>query len=302
MFGSRINGEAGFKFDEQNKFMFGVDFLHEMGSNKVVLPPDFIMYYQLNKKNVEMFAGSFPKRDVISMPRVLMDDSIFYYKPLMEGIFLNWKNNLGYVNGWIDWTSKQTKSEHEAFIVGQSMKLQKNHFFYKHDFLMYHFAHTAQRMPDDYIRDNGGLVAVGGFEFKGEKLKTLQLSVGLAMSYDRKRGLYDLIFSSGLYHEFLMEYDKFGIRGNYYHGSSRLETSEGSWKKSNEGLTVLQGDKFYKSGDYGRLDIYFMPLKKNRIQSKIQLSVHLIPGAIDYSQQFYLFINIDGKRDLKNRE
>ena len=98
--------------------------------------------------------------------------------------------------------------------------------------------------------------------------------------------------NAGWYSEFEFNYKSFGLKGDYYLGRKNIEKGEEGDRKINEGLTFMLGDGFYKAGEYGRLDFYVKPFSKKNIYSKLQFSMHLIPGTIDFSQQFVLIITI----------
>jgi hypothetical protein len=166
--------------------------------------------------------------------------------------------------------------------------IRKGVFFYRHDFIMYHYAGPAIPVPGDHIRDNGGLTANIGADLSAVlKIDSLVFSSGLALSYDRIRNRYGFIFPAGWLSSIKIMHKGAGINGLYYYGESQV---------------LLYGDGFYKSDNYGRLDLFYESNKQRSISGKLQFSFHFLPGKINSSQSFTIYINLEGRRNiLKNQ-
>jgi hypothetical protein len=165
MFGTQTFGEIGFKVDEQNSFSGGANFLYEFGSksSKDNIKP--IAYFKHNGKYVKLMVGSFSREGLYKMPDVLEHDTFRYYRPNHEGIFIEGKKGIATQTAWLDWTSRQTMTDRETFLIGGTGKVTPGKWLFRYDFIMHHHAGTAAHDTNDHIRDNGGICFFAGYNF-----------------------------------------------------------------------------------------------------------------------------------------
>ena len=287
IFGSRIFAEAGFSINESNHFSVGLNALYEFGTKNHLKTPDIIFYYNATKEPFNFYLGSFPRWKLINQPLFLLTDTLNYYRPNVEGMFLSFRKKWGYHSLWLDWTSRQTNTTRETFLIGGTGHFDAGVFFYEHNFMMYHFAAPSIPIPEDHLRDNGGLTAVLGVNLSSRlPVDSLTFSSGIALSYDRLRNVYDFRFPVGWYSELYLGYKGFGIHGTFYIGDPQ---------------TVLYGDRFYGSKSYQRLDFYYSGIRSSFIEGKIRFSVHFVPGVIDYSQMLVIYVSLDGHRQINRK-
>jgi hypothetical protein len=284
IFGSRFFAEAGIALNDYNRFKAGLNWLYEFGSKGDLTAPDITMYYNGLSKHINFFIGAFPRRDIICHPLILLKDTLEYFRPNIDGMFLELQTNWGYHNIWIDWTSRQTNVKRETFLIGGEGTIKKGVFFYQHNFIMYHFAGPAIPIPDDHIRDNGGLTVSLGLNLSSKiHLDSIIIASGLALSYDRIRSIYDFNFPCGWLNSIKVIHRGFGINTIYYTGDSQV---------------LLYGDGFYKSETYGRVDLFYEGNNSDRIKGKLQFSFHFIPGTINCSQSFAIYLSLEGRRNI----
>jgi hypothetical protein len=284
MGGENLSAEAGFAVDPHNRFRAGISYTYENGSKGESLLPDVILYYKGEWKPATFYIGSFPRYQLISHPMAMLTDTLIYYRPMVEGMFLEHRRDWGYQNIWLDWTSRQTDTRRETFLLGASGLFHKGVFLYRHHFLMYHFAGPGVSIPDDHIRDNGGINVMAGLDLSEKTFfDTASFTTGFLMSYDQKRHVYDMRFMWGWLSDLDVNYKGFGLHGIYYRG---------------EGQVFLYGDGFYKSGNYGRADFYFQKSWLDRISGKLEFSLHFLPGHLDYAYAVYIRATMDGKVHL----
>lgn len=287
IFGSRLFAEAGFALNDYNRFKAGFNFLYEFGSKSDLLAPDITMYYNGQSKHINFFIGAFPRRNMLHHPLILLKDTLEYFRPNIEGMFLEFGTGWGHHNIWIDWTGRQTDIKRETFLIGGEGMISKGVFLYKHNFIMYHRASPAIPIPDDHIRDNGGLTASLGANLSSKiPVDSLIIMSGIAVSYDRIRNIYDFNFPVGWLSNLRLSYKGFGINGLYYNGNSHI---------------LLYGEGFYKSKKYGRADLFYESKNSHFIKGKLQFSFHFIPGEINTSQSFSIYLSLDGKRGINRR-
>lgn len=281
MLGARSFASGGFAIDDNNSFLVGFDYLYEFGSksdNNDVLP---IVYFNHQSQFAHVKMGAFPRKDLLCLPYVLQTDTFQYYRPNVEGIFLKFFKPWGYQKLWLDWTSRQTNSDRETFLIGGTGQINPGNWFIRYDFIMYHFAGTAIKDPTDHIRDNGGFVFSIGLDLSDlTKLDSLTIQSGLTMSYDRLRNIYDTDFRTGSITKILGYYKVVGLRSTTYFG---------------RGQTQMVGDGMYSAKFYSRLDMFVNLFRKSKVKSQVEFSLHFLPEVVDVSQQFVIYIDFGGK-------
>lgn len=279
IFGSRIKGELGYAFNNQNRIMAGADFLYEFGSKGEWIAPDVIVYYTGKYRHFDLSLGAFPRINKINMPLALMTDTFRYYRPNVEGILLEYNRPRFRHNLWIDWTGRQSYEKREAFMLGFTGMVSRGLLFYQHHLVMTHLAHSLEPPPEEHIRDNAGYSVLPGLNLTDiTGLDSLTLSAGVLGSYDRIRSEYDFRFPFGFLAEMNVNYKGFGLHATVYTGDSQ---------------TIISGDGFYKSTFYSRADVcyhLFLPY----LEGSVACSFHFLPEAVDLSMTLLIRAKLDG--------
>jgi len=224
-----------------------------------------------------MFIGSFPRHDLPNYPLVLLTDTLQYYRPNIQGGFIEVMGDWGNQNAWCDWTSRQTKTANETFLAGTSGHL-KTGIFYIEDYLyMYHHAGTELKLATDPVRDNGGGAIYFGIDLFGKTmLDKLSFDIGGVGNYDRYRPI-PYSHYKGIQARLFTFYKWAGIDATYYKGDK---------------IHLAYGESFYSCGNYGRIDTYLKLLKSKYMSSKIAWSFHIVNGTtLDNSFQVFFTIN-----------
>jgi len=278
IFGSRISGELGYSFNPHSRIMAGADYMYEFGSKGEWVAPDLIAYYQGKYKKLGISLGAFPRLNKVVMPMAMLSDTITYYRPVMEGILIEYHSGGFRHNIWIDWIARQSLQKRETFLLGFSGFFKKGLFIYQHHFVMTHLAHSLKSNVDESIRDNGAYSVLPGLDLSGTfHLDSLTFSMGILGSYDRIRGAY-AYYPVGLISELEAQYKGFGLHGTFYTGDEQVITS---------------GDGFYRSNIYARADAFYQ-VTNSHLNGRLQFSVHYIPGIIDLSMALVVRASIDG--------
>lgn len=287
IFGTRAYAQAGINLNQKNEFVIGMNGLYEFGSN---LDPDYvnpILYIHHKNAVADLYLGSFYRCPLVDMPDVLLNDTLQYYKPNMEGIYLSFNKTIFNHNIWIDWTSRQSIVDKEIFVLGGSGSIWLKNFFYKHDFVVTHYALTSKVNTDEHIRDNGGICSRIGIDASDLFfLDTLTFSTGIIFSYDRTRNITPLRYYKGCIAEISILYKSFGLKYTNYIGN---------------GQVIITGDPLYKAKFYNRFDLSWKIFNRPGIEGEVELSFHIINDYIDYSQKFTLRAEIEYLKDLKPR-
>lgn len=288
--GVRIAPEINLSLDSMHFLHAGANFLHEFGSKgtaaEQVIPT---IYYNYKHDGHDFYIGMFPRKDLLNeYPRALLNDTLSYYRPNIEGMLWRYGGRHFHQQIWIDWTSRQTETEREQFMVGISGRVNLNAFYLAHHITLWHDAGRknntdVNEMP---VRDNGATALKLGLDLSPFVfLDSLDISAGGIIGYDRLRSIYDWRFPKGFLGDLYAEYRKIFIANTLYAG---------------EGLDVGYGDRFYTANFYNRLELGWKPLQYKGLEGKFTLSFHFTPGALDNQQQFTLQYDL-GRIYIKRR-
>ncbi|RQP09883.1 MAG: hypothetical protein EAS52_23340 [Parapedobacter sp.] len=280
--GIRIAPEVSLSLDSIHFLHAGANFLHEFGSKGTTaeqLTPT--IYYNYKQAGHDFYIGMFPRKDLLNdYPRALLNDTLSYYRPNVEGMLWRYAGNRFHQQVWIDWTSRQTEIEREQFMVGISGRVNFGIGYFAHHITLWHDAGRknntdVNEMP---VRDNGATALKLGVDLSPFVfLDSLDISGGGVVAYDRLRGLYNWRLPKGFMGDLYAEYRKIFISNTLYAG---------------EGLDIAYGDRFYTANFYNRLELGWKPLQYKGLESKFTLSFHFTPGALDNQQQFTLQYNL----------
>ncbi len=283
IFGNRLDFSAGFRIDSVHLIQFGADYLYEFGSKTNAIPLFPTIYYSYSDTHSDFNFGAFPRNNKLNYPKLLLNDTLNYYRPNVEGFLFNYKGKLGNQNVWIDWVGRQTDTNNERFLAGTSGKLKQNMFFVENYLYMYHHAATAISDTAFHLRDNGGGVLLAGVDFTEKYF--FKIGIGAAFSYDRYRpNPYQI--SKGFYGKLSLKYKKVLLRVTHYNG---------------EEISLGYGDALCRTGQYTRIDAEYNFLKHEKIKLNLQFSGHLYPDNFDLSQKLTLYINLNGKQITKSK-
>ena len=57
---------------------------------------------------------------------------------------------------------------------------------------------------------------------------------------------------------------------------------------------TIEHTHFYRLPDYTRLDLFVLPFRTGPVHLKLGLGLHFAEGQVDYSQQFWLTLDLGG--------
>ena len=279
IFGARINTSAFFTFDSVHQIRAGINYMYEYGGEFLGVKPQVDLYYSYQAKGLDLFVGSFPRRERLDYPLMLLTDSLNYYRPNMEGASVRYNWSWGSVHGWVDWTGRETEETRESILAGFDATLRAENFYLKAMTTRYHLARTTAVNDNNKLRDDGSLVALLGVDLSDRVglLDRLDFSTGLASTYLRARPA-DFVWNQGWLTQLDIRKGVFGFKGSWYMGDPS---------------PLLYGDRLYSHGDYGRFDFYLDPFRNSRISSKIGWNLHWLPGeGVYHSQQLLIAISL----------
>ena len=283
--GARFAPELGLQIDSTHRFRVGFNVLHEFGSRKFIGQSSPILYYQYSIKDVDFYIGSFPRHSLVSdYPNAILNDTLNYYRPNVEGLLFKYQNSKVKQTVWLDWTSRQTTTDRETFLAGVSGKYQPGTFFISHYATLFHYAGTAIEVEGDHLQDNAAALVQVGLDLSHKTVfDSLTISAGGLMSFERTRGVTGWQTPKGALLAFYAGYRRLGLTNTLYIG---------------EGHNLINGDKFYTAKTYNRSDFSWTPIRYKNIEGKLVLSFHFLEGIVDSQQAFGLRYNLGGRKSL----
>jgi hypothetical protein len=155
MAGVMVAPEIGLKWDSVHIIMAGINLMHEYGSSSAVDKFYPTAYYEYLKGPIRFLMGAFPRSPFLDKyPRDFFRDSISYYRPNVNGIYLEYTKRASYINVWLDWTGRQTETVHESFFIGFSGRFSWKTFYFQNFGYMRHFAAVKNPVVEEALHDN----------------------------------------------------------------------------------------------------------------------------------------------------
>ena len=283
--GVRFSPEIGLLADSSHRLRAGMNLLQEFGSANSVDRVNPVVYYNYEQYGFRLYMGLFPRHGLLdTYPRAVLNDTLLYYRPNVEGMLLRYENSKVMQQVWIDWTSRQTAENKEQFLAGLSGEVRFGWFFFNHHVMMWHDAGTAVKGENDNVRDNAAATIRAGLNLSPATiLDSLTISAGGLFSYDRLRDVYDARTSGGALFELHAAYRMFSVTNNFYTGDAH---------------DIPYGDRFYTATRYNRLDLGWTPLRRGNLEGRFTASFHFTPGAVDNQQMFLLRYHLGGRHQL----
>src|SRR5579863_7350040 len=285
--GTRTTIDLGLNVDSSDHFVVGTNALHEFGGKPYFLKADPVAYYSYTGEHWLFNAGEFPRQDLLTQyPRALLNDTMQYYRPNVEGLLLRHKNKFGYETGWIDWISRQTPTDRNQFMAGElgTFIPDPGHAFYiSHFFLFEHNAGSKSDTAAD-IQDSGGAQLRLGLDFSHRTLfDSLKFEMGGMLTAHRTRSLYQFQASRGFVASVYMSYRRFSIFNEFYKGDPNYLTF---------------ADPFYSKPIYNRLDFIYTAFLGKHLKGQFILGLHQSPARLTDSQPGFKVTYDLGRRTL----
>jgi hypothetical protein len=285
--GTRTALDVGLNIDSSNHFVVGVNALHEFGGQPFFVMVNPVAYYSYTHQSWLVNAGEFPRQDLLTQyPRALLNDTLQYYRPNVEGVLVRHANKFGYETGWIDWYSRQTPTQRNQFMAGELgtfIPFPAHAFYISHYFL---FRHDAGSKSDTAapIRDSGGAQLRLGLDFSHRTIfDSLKFEAGAMGTEYRQRSLFGFRMSKGFVASIFISYHRFSIFDEFYKGDPNFLT---------------YADPFYSKSIYNRADITYTPVQQKHVKLQFFLGLHQSPGRLTDSQPGFRLIYDFGRKTI----
>jgi hypothetical protein len=285
--GTRLALDLGLNLDSVNRFVVGVNGIHEFGAKPYFLKADPV-YYNYTGKDWVFFAGMFPREGLISdYPRALLNDTLRYYKPNVEGLLTRYTNEHFTETIWLDWVSRQTQTDREQFIFGFSGKYKpavNGPFYVSHYFMMLHDAGAEVPDPNHPLGDNGAAQVRLGLDLtRHTGLDSLFFEAGGMISLERQNRVLGFQKPVGFVAAAHLSYKRFELHDEFYAG---------------QGHHILYGDSYYLKKTYNRLDVIYTPFLFKHIKGQFIFSFHQSNSFWNDNQQAFRVVVDLGRKTL----
>jgi hypothetical protein len=275
--GTRTELDFGLHVDTANSFIIGTNAIHEFGAQPYFLNAVPVAYYNYKSTKWLFNAGEFPRAGLIDdYPRAMLNDTLMYYRPNVEGLLARYTSENFWQTGWIDWVSRQTDTQREEFLFGAEGKYTPNTdgpFYVRDYFLEEHDAGAAILLPNDHIFDNAALELRLGLNFTGKTfLDSLSFEAGNLSSALRERGVDGWQPSNGFVFNAYASYHRFAVNEELYKG---------------QGSIIYYGDSYYEKKFYNRIDLIWTPFLSGHVKGQFVASFHFTPGYFNDNQEVF---------------
>lgn len=290
MAGVRFSPGLSILFDSVHSITAGINMLHEYGSARVIDNFSPTAYYMYDKKPVRFVAGAFPRDLALDRyPRIFFTDSIRYYRPNMNGILLDYSRENLSANLWLDWTSRQSFENREAFLVGFSGKYKRGILYVSQFSYMFHFAGKMNTAVDEALHDNILMLTSIGLDLTGKTFfDRLEINGGYFSGFDRARAdNTGWMVHNGFLSEAFVEYKRFGLFNTFYAGEGQMFFYE---DHDNE---LYWGDPFFRTNIYNRSDFYLDFLRNDIVNARLYFSFHFTEKNIYNEQALRVSVNLN---------
>jgi hypothetical protein len=297
MSGVHFAPEAGMSWNGRHRAYAGIDAMHEFGSDKAVDYFDPIIYYEFDGNPFRFYMGAFPRKNVLDKyPRMFFQDSISYYRPVINGLFWEYRSEGNFFNLWIDWASRQTYERNEAFFMGWSGRYNYGALYVQHFGYMFHFAANKDTANFKGVHDNGLMLTSLGVDFASVTgFEKLEANAGWSVGTERYRTVGEWHFPSGFLSEIKVEFRGVGVFNTYYKGGRQQVFY------SEYGNRLYWGDPVFRSGEYNRTDLYINFFKTDVVHVKLCYSLHFTEKQMYQQQSLYAVFDL-GNMEKKNRQ
>lgn len=289
--GTRLALDLGLNLDSANRFVVGANGLHEFGGKPYFLHVDPVAYYEHNGKNWFFNGGEFPREGLLTdYPRSMLNDTLRYFRPNIEGLYTSYHAGNFRENLWIDWVSRQTDTDREQFLFGLSGKYKPlGPFYVAHYLFILHDAGPAIDIPNDHIRDNGALQIKLGADFSHKTMfDSLTVEAGGMVSFERERNISGFKKPTGFVANVYLSYKRFALYDEFYKG---------------QGHNITYGDAYYQFKTYNRIDLIYTPFIYKGLRGQFIASFHQTPQSSGSNQEaFRLSYDLGRKKIVKFKD
>lgn len=282
-----LNTLGGVTWDSTHTIYAGIDLLKIPGMKKAVNKTVVALYYQYKKPGILLRAGAFPRKEVLSnYSDLFFRDSVNYFMPLMQGVFLQIGKDDNFFNAWMDWTGHAAADTRESFYLGFSGKISGGIFFGDFQSYLFHYAGTFPENPAYGVSEQIQGMASVGLEYEAANSFKGLLSAGIFAGFERDREAEESYKPVGFTARADAELYGIGTENRLYTGDARMRLFPVYGGNLYWGTPFLRGSTYLQSKWYIRL------LESHHVSARINCNLHFSEGHVLFQQVFSITANI----------
>lgn len=296
IFFTRLSPEAGIRLDDANRFAGGVVWVQPVGHEWHGAKVSPTLYYRYDGRSWSGSLGMFPRTQLIEeLPSFLWGDEMRYFQRNIRGGVLQYRRPSGWAEIYLDWRQRQTDSRREAFnIVAHTSWHTSGVFSVGGTLAMDHFALTRHSAADEHIVDNFMVNPYITADFSSHSpFDSIYVKAGPLLTLERDRGADKWTTPLGVWVEAAAAWHRWSLRNTLYAGGKQMRL----WDRF--GQELYQGDSFYKSSFYDRLDLSYSIVGNKWVGLEASLNFNFSPGSFIFYQKITLDVNIGGAVPIK---
>lgn len=284
--------ELGLKFTSRDRISGGVVLTQPLENKFGKLKPT--IYYRHDGERWKFSMGIFPRTQLREpLPGFIWSDSLAYFQKNIRGALVQYNHRNGFFDAYIDWRALQSEEQREAFNImfhGES-HLKGKAFLIGAHLLMNHFAKSSKPGLEQGVVDNFLVNPYIGLDFSRKTvLDSLVVKAGILQTVERHRlkgSGWDC--PGGLWLDTDFEWKFLGLRNSLYWGRRGLLPLYGEF-----GTLLYQGEPYYQSKIYDRLDVFGHLYRNKFVDVEAQLNFNISKGDFMFYQRLIVNIYLDG--------
>ena len=303
IFGMRLTPTVGVALNDSlggtHRFRAGLSFVQPFGAPMKMGTLFPTVYYQFQQKGFNLNFGTIPFYELYEdLPSFLMNDSLRFAYPNIQGALLGYSSSKGFVQFFCDWRGLQSKTIREAFrlvLVGQ----YNYHWFQVGGYgQINHLANKATTEPNLGVCDDIVISPYIGGNFSSyTPLDTLAIRVGYLGGYYTDRKVNEQSISSGLLVDLFLRWRFLALKNSFYYGQGQMPYY------AKYGQELYQGSPFYQSGLYNRTDLMIYLVRRSLVNCYFSWNLHVVEGyGLSNQQQLVLRFNFGNYRKGNHRK
>lgn len=282
--------EIGLKFTSKDRIAGGAVWNQplENGVRDGKIMPT--LYYRHESDTWKFSMGMFPRTQLREpLPGFLWCDSLAYFQRNIRGVLVQYNHEKGFFDAYVDWRQMQKHVKREAFniVFHGEWHPKKTPFLIGGHLMMNHLARSKNTGPHESVVDNFLVNPYVGLRIgKGSVLDSLSVRMGPLTTIERHRTHTGWSTPTGGWIEACGEWKFLGLRNSLYMGKKLFPMYD------EFGALLYQGEPYYQSSFYDRVDLYGKIYKNKFMNLEAQLNFNFAKGSFMFYQRLIVDIHL----------
>lgn len=292
-FQTQLAPEIGLSLDEdRHRIAGGVVWNQPIGCEWEDYRLSPTLYYRYQSNGLRFAMGMFGRDQLYAeMPNYIWNDSVKYSQRNIRGAMIEYRNEKGYFQAFLDWRGMQTKSQREAFniIASGERYYAGGKFLWGGLAMLDHLALDKSGNPDQHVIDDliyNPYVGLNIAKCIASPLDSCSLRVGALGGFTRNRADMEWKTPIGTWVDFDISW-KFLELQNVFYAGGKLFPFYGDFSH-----ILNQGEPYYAASLYNRTSASIIFLKRKFMSLKASLDFNVAPSHFNFYQRVVLSFSI----------